>query len=114
MDPLRRLIRRAFNKVDPAHLFELSGDPEEYAAEVDWLVTRFRTNPPNDPEAVVRQVHKALRLMLRGGGGFAVVLLPDDIDNTLRYFHSEGHLNSSPTREEIRVGQMIWSKMNGE
>ena len=41
MDPLRRAIRRAFNAIDPAGLYGLTGDPGEYQVEVDCLIATF-------------------------------------------------------------------------
>ena len=116
MDPLHRAIRQAFNAVDPAGLYDLTGDPDEYQVEVDCLVTRIRTIPPNGPEAMVRLVHQVLGDTLHHGIPVGVLLPEEGEPGPLMEPAEDPGLISlrscyPPTAEEKQLGRMIWKKL---
>ena len=117
MDPLRRAVRRAFNAIDPAGLYDLTGDPDEYQVEVDCLVTRIRTIPPNGPEAMARLVHQVLCHTLHNGTPVGV-LLPEDggeQDPVMEPAEDLGLISLRScypiTAEETQLGEVIWEQL---
>lgn len=118
MDLQRKEIRRAFNSVDPAHLYELSGDPEEYAAEVDCLMRCIDLTPPHSCEEMIELIRHVLNYTLHGGS-FGVFLLGAGCEG--HDMHSDPPEKSCrehtgpvapPTAEEICVGTKIWTALN--
>lgn len=117
MEPLRRAIRKAFNAVDPACLYDLTGDPEEYQVEVDCLIVHIRTNPPKDPDAMVKLVHRVLCDTLHGGIPVGA-LLSEDLEGGPLIKPSVARVGLidlracfSPSTEEKRLGWTIWEQL---
>lgn len=111
----RHVLRRILNAVDPAELYELSGDPEEYAVEIDELVRRFRDALPENCAAVIEQVRQVFVWTL-GGGYDAGVLLPNqEILSSngfdLGDYRSFVNPMRPATKKERWVGQCIWLEL---
>lgn len=120
MEPLRRAIRYAFNTIDPAELYDLTGDPEEYQAEVDDLMHHLRITPPRRPESLIRLVHQILCPALRQGIPIGFVLADDPDAETLREPTEAGpplwdlRACYPPTDKEQRLGWAIWALLGGQ
>lgn len=111
----RHVLRRILNAVDPAELYELSGDPEEYAVEIDELIRRFRDALPENCAAVIEQVRQVFVWTL-GGGYDAGVLLPNqEILSSngfdLGDYRSLVNPMRPATEKERWVGQCIWLEL---
>lgn len=115
MEPLRRAIRHAFNTIDPADLHDVTGDPEEYQVEVDYLMYHLRITPPGSPKALIHLVHQILCYTLRPSLPVGFVLADDSHPEPLREPSEDGlHLLDlracyPPTDKEHRLGWAIWT-----
>ena len=118
MEPLRRAIRHAFNTIDPADLYDLTGDPEEYQAEVDDLMHHLRITPPSRPESLTRLVHQILCSACRPGIPVEFVL--GDDPGPLREPTEAGpplwdlRACYPTTDKEQRLGWAIWALLGGQ